>query len=332
MNAPPRISVLVTAHNAADTIRNTLRSVEASAAQALEPVEVVLVDDRSTDGTADIASSSGLENLRIITIDNYEPGSLTARQIALQRGFEAVRGEFLFLTDADASVSDDWIREGVDALNTSEADAVAAPVSFTPRGGFRADLQTVDSLYYMQVCSLLNGLGRRAGFLFGDLAVRRNAVERVGGLSGRRFSLTEDLAFARSLKRIGARILFRSRPGVEVAACRSWGELVERANRTSRGGFSSLALVLGVWMGILLGLAVGSAVLPSLLGPWLLLRYGLGVAVTALAVARAGTWRLLPYALLYEVSAIIIGLVVFARGLGKPDVHWGDVVYEHDRS
>ena len=105
----PSISVVVTAHNAAETIQDCLRSVAGNLGAEPDDVEIILVDDRSADGTADAARALALECLRILRIDSYQDRSLTARQIALDLGFRSARGEVILVTDADAIVPQDWI-------------------------------------------------------------------------------------------------------------------------------------------------------------------------------------------------------------------------------
>lgn len=89
-----RISVIIPAFNAAATLKPTLRTI---AAQTLRPLEVILVDDGSTDDTADIARSfrGRLPNLQVISRPNR--GLPATRNDAIV----ASRGEFIAPIDAD---------------------------------------------------------------------------------------------------------------------------------------------------------------------------------------------------------------------------------------
>lgn len=88
-----RVSVVIAARDAAHTIAETLASVRA---QTLAPREVVLVDDASADGTADVARSAGPEPLRIVRHDvGRGPGA------ARNRAVREASGELVAVLDAD---------------------------------------------------------------------------------------------------------------------------------------------------------------------------------------------------------------------------------------
>ena len=327
MSAPPRVSVVITAHNAAGTIAACLRSVAAQQGVAPGELEIVLVDDRSEDGTDHAAQSVHLTNWRFLRVTEYTPGPLTARQVALDRGFRAARGDVIFVTDADAVVPPDWIARTLGRLEATAADAVAGPVEFRSAERLRGPLQTVDSLYYLSVARILNALGFAAGLLFAHCAFRREVYARIGGFEGTGFALTEDLAFARALRRHGFRLVFQSHPLVSVGAAPNWGDLVRRAQRTSAGGVSALSVALGAWILPLPLLAVGSLVAGPLALQLFLLRYALGAAFTALAVLAARRFSFLPHALIYEPVAVLIGLRVLGLVLRRRQVEWGGVQY-----
>ena len=98
----PTFSVVIAAYQAADTIAE---AVESALAQSLPPLEIIVCDDGSTDGTA-----SALEPYldRIVLIRKPRGGAASARNAALAR----TRGEFFAVLDAD----DAYLPERLDAL------------------------------------------------------------------------------------------------------------------------------------------------------------------------------------------------------------------------
>lgn len=90
------ISFVIPAHNEAELLGRTLAALIASAQTVGEPWETVVVNDASTDRTAEIALAHGA---RIITVNH--------RQIAATRnaGAQAMTGEVLFFVDADTVVT-----------------------------------------------------------------------------------------------------------------------------------------------------------------------------------------------------------------------------------
>jgi cellulose synthase/poly-beta-1,6-N-acetylglucosamine synthase-like glycosyltransferase len=286
------------------------------------------VDDRSDDGTSERVRSLGLENLVLLRREIFDHPTLTARQVALDRGIRAARGEWILLTDADALVRPDWAAR---MLRDPQADAVAGPVVFAPHpeGGRLsvALLQTVDSAFYTGVCSLLNAFGFASGFVFGNCAFRRSAYLKTGGFESIGFALTEDLAFARALRNADCRVAFTAYPGITVRACRTWSDLVKRARRISAGGVSVLSIVLGIWMLAWIGLGVGGLLDPNRFLIPFVVRHLLGAIFTATWLARGGRLPLIPLALLYEPTAILVGLAVLWNGRSTQKVEWGGVDY-----
>lgn len=88
----PRVAVVTAAYNAAPYIEETLRSVHA---QSLDDLELIVVDDGSSDGTPDVVKAVDEPRLRLITIPNS--GVSTARN----RGLEACTAPLVVFLDAD---------------------------------------------------------------------------------------------------------------------------------------------------------------------------------------------------------------------------------------
>jgi len=94
--ARPPISVVIPAHNAAATIARALESVRA---QAYAPLEVIVVDDASTDGTADAVRARSDRAVRLI-VHETNRGPAAARNT----GIFAAEGDWIAFLDAD----DEW--------------------------------------------------------------------------------------------------------------------------------------------------------------------------------------------------------------------------------
>lgn len=110
---PVRFSVVIPAHNEADYLAATLASVQAQ--DFAGGIEVIVVDNGSTDGTAALAHRSGAR-----VVAEPTPGVCAARQ----RGTEAARGEIVVSTDADTLHPPDWLRR-LDVRFAADPAAVA---------------------------------------------------------------------------------------------------------------------------------------------------------------------------------------------------------------
>jgi len=177
------ISFVVPAHNEELELPATLDAIHAAAQGVIEPYEIIVVDDASTDATAEIASHAGAKVIRI-----------NRRQIAAARnsGARAAQGEYLFFVDADTRISREHVSEGIAALEAGYAGGSArvAMDGFVPVWG-RMLLRGFSSVYF--------GLNLGAGaFLF---TTRRN-FEAIGGFDEQYF-VGEEVFFSLAMKKLG---------------------------------------------------------------------------------------------------------------------------------
>jgi glycosyltransferase involved in cell wall biosynthesis len=155
------ISVVVPAFEAAAHVAEAVASIRAS---GVDGIEVVVVDDGSTDGTADVVTALAGDDLVLVRQANAGPAA--ARNAAVARA----RGELLAFLDADDVWPPDGLRRQLDAL---EADAGADGVHGMTQ--FFGDLDHVRVRFDRPQERVLRG-----AFL-GSLVVRRAAFDRVGG-------------------------------------------------------------------------------------------------------------------------------------------------------
>ncbi len=328
------VSFVVTAHDEAPFVAACLASLAAQDGLSPNDFEIVFVDDRSGDGTGEAALAANVPNLRLISVDSYDPSrGLTARQAALDIAFRKARGQWIFVTDADAVADPSWARATLAALGRGRALAATGPLGFRPvsEGLFHrllARLQTADGLFYGGACSILSHFGLSSGMVFGNAAFKRELYEAAGGFDGTGFSLTEDLSFARALHAMGVRTARLARPLVTVGASPSLAELFSRSLRVSAGGLSALSALIGAWMGSYGLLALASLFSPKLF-PLFVFRALLGFFWLDRAGRRGGLPRSFrPAFLFYEPAAVLVGVLVMLRLVRPVSVEWAGVSYE----
>ncbi|MBW8838907.1 MAG: glycosyltransferase, partial [Gemmatimonadetes bacterium] len=114
------VSVIIPARNESAVIETVVTSVLASAYQ---PIEVLVVDDRSIDDTAARVSllTEGDPRLRLVVGGELPPGWYGKPWACLQ-GYRAARGDLLLFTDADTRHAPGLLGRAVGALRQSEAD------------------------------------------------------------------------------------------------------------------------------------------------------------------------------------------------------------------
>ena len=115
--APELLSIVVPAFNEAATIEKVLRRV---AAQELGgPYEVIVVDDGSTDGTAEVAESAGIDGVRVVR----QPAN-RGKGAAVRAGIAQTSGGIVIIQDADQESDPVDIPRLLDPLRRDVADAV----------------------------------------------------------------------------------------------------------------------------------------------------------------------------------------------------------------
>ena len=186
----PSLSFIIPAYNEARLLGDTLRAIE-NAAQALRlTYELIVVDDASTDGTAEIAREHGA---RVISVD--------FRHIAATRnaGARAATGDWLVFVDADTQIGEEVLRDAVGAL---AAGAVGGGCHIR----FDAQVPRYGRVLIALLLPVYRALGLAAGcFLF----CTRQAFEAVGGFDERHYA-AEEVILSRALRRRGRFVLLGS--------------------------------------------------------------------------------------------------------------------------
>lgn len=125
-----RVSVIIPAYNARDTISETVASVLSS--RGVHP-EVIVVDDGSTDGTRDVITARGDDGVILVSQDH------TGKWAALNNGVSHATADSIVTLDADTVVSPDALHALASALD--DADAVAGALMVERESGLQNVIQ-----------------------------------------------------------------------------------------------------------------------------------------------------------------------------------------------
>ncbi|GAA0608941.1 bifunctional polysaccharide deacetylase/glycosyltransferase family 2 protein [Streptomyces crystallinus] len=203
------VTVIVPAYNERECIANTVRSLMASD----HPIEVLVVDDGSTDGTADIVEAMWLPNVRVIRQVNGGKPS------ALNNGIRNARYDIVVMMDGDTVFEPSTVRELVQPFGDPKVGAVAGNAKVGNRDSLIGAWQHIE--YVMGF-----NLDRRMYDVLGCMptipgavgAFRRTALERVGGIS--EDTLAEDTDVTMAMHRDGWRVVYAEN-------ARAWTEAPE---------------------------------------------------------------------------------------------------------
>lgn len=178
----PMVSVIVPARNEAAGIRACLTALCAQH-YPRERMEVIAVNDHSSDDTWEIIQAMGGEypHLRAINLNAHD--TVAYKKAALQAGIRAARGEIILQTDADGIAGPAWVATMV-AHFTPETGLVAGPVWLDHQGTHLERLQSVE---YMGLALIAGGSiqGGRPNMCNGaNMGFRKALFEAVGGYAG----------------------------------------------------------------------------------------------------------------------------------------------------
>ena len=294
----PAVTVVIPAHDEEDKLGATLASL--SAQRYPGPAEFMIVDDRSTDGTAEVIRAAARRDPRIRPLRVREPSKrLSPKVNAVRTGIQASSGEIIVTSDADCQYPEGWL-EGMVAHFAPGVTMVVGYVESTRAGAAQRWLhlfESIDWFSLMLVSRSLTRFGWKFASSANNQAYRRDAFEAAGGFGapGRAPSGDEDLLTQRLGRLPNSRIVFASRPETRVLTrpIASWGALLRQRRRwVSRyhhvmhyhPGFLASIAVLG-FQSIAIAAAVVATPFVPALAPWVA-----GVWALEIAVMLAGLW------------------------------------------
>ncbi|MEV7417784.1 bifunctional polysaccharide deacetylase/glycosyltransferase family 2 protein [Streptomyces sp. NPDC089919] len=223
------VSVIVPAYNESAGIEAAVRSLLASD----HPVEVVVVDDGSTDGTADLVEALALPGVRVIRQAN------AGKPAALNTGIAAASHELLVMVDGDTVFEPDAVRMIVQPFADHRIGAVSGNAKVVNRGGLLGRWQHIEYVVGFNLDRRLFDLAECMPTVPGAVgAFRRSALLRVGGVS--ETTLAEDTDLTMALCRDGWRVVYEERATAWTEAPASLGALWKQRYRWCYGTLQAM--------------------------------------------------------------------------------------------
>lgn len=225
---PPRLSICVPARNEAGRIGVCVQAALASDYPALE---VVVVDDRSTDGTAAeaILAAAGDPRFRLIEGTDPPPG-WAGKPWACVRAAGEASGELLLFIDADVRIAPWAISAAVSALTARRLSLLSLFGDWDLRGFWELAVIPVIGWFIRGSVDLdaVNDPGRPEAFANGQfILVTREAYDRVGGHGVVKAEVLDDVRLARAIKQRAMPCGLLHAPGAFSARLyRGLGEIV----------------------------------------------------------------------------------------------------------
>ncbi|WP_249044201.1 glycosyltransferase [Streptomyces nodosus] len=223
------VTVLVPAYNEAKCIENTVRSLMASE----HPVEVIVIDDGSSDGTARIVEDLRLPGVRVVRQHN------AGKPAALNRGLANASHDIIVMMDGDTVFEPATVRELVQPFGDPKVGAVAGNAKVGNRDSLIGAWQHIEYVMGFNLDRRMYDMLRCMPTIPGAVgAFRRSALERIGGMSDD--TLAEDTDVTMALHRDGWRVVYAENARAWTEAPESVQQLWSQRYRWSYGTMQAI--------------------------------------------------------------------------------------------
>ena len=343
------VSVIVPAK---DEEANIGAALETLVAQDYPNIEIIVVDDRSTDGTAEVVRRVAARDgrVRLVQVKELAAGWF-GKPHAMHTGAREARGEWLLFVDADCRQAPHSVRVGVGFCAAEGGEMLSLWPVLEMHGFWENAVQPVAGSVLVAWFrpGWVNDPKHRAAFANGQyILIRRSAYEAVGGHEAVRAKVVEDIAFARHVKGSGRRLL--NAVGQDLFTTRMYDSLRAMWKGWTRifyGAFEGVGRILGVLfltffftLAPFAVLAASAAALAAGAGGWWAWTvFGvaagtvLAIFVTMRRLFIAGCGN--PWYLVFYPMAVAMVMAfeagALARALGVGAVTWRGTTYKGGR-
>ncbi|HEY1900496.1 MAG TPA: glycosyltransferase [Steroidobacteraceae bacterium] len=268
--AADRVVAVIPARNEASVVGLAVQSLLAQ--HYAGELHIVVVDDASSDGTADVvgavaAQAGAVERVTVLRGSGPEPG-WSGKVCAMARGVATAalrQPDYLLFTDADIHHEPDHVARLVANAQRLDADLLSFMVQLTVSNAAERWLIPAFVFFFLKLYPPA-WIARRgaatAGAAGGCMLVRPAALERSGGLEAIHSQIIDDCALARSIKRAGGRVCLGLTR--RARSLRPYGSVAEIGRMISRTAFNQLGHSWLLLLGTLVGL-VATYLLPPVL-------------------------------------------------------------------
>lgn len=216
------VSILIPARNEAAVIGRTIQMIRQ---QTFTHFELLILDDQSTDETATIVRQAAANDERIKIISGKAlPSDWSGKNWACHQLSEASNGEFIIFTDADVQWQPDALSTLLSYQTKSGADLLTVwptQETLSPAERLVVPLMSMVIMSYLPLLAVHHLPWSSFAAANGQcLLFRRTVYKAIGGHSGVRKEIVEDVVLARRTKKLGFRL--RMIDGGTLIGCRMY--------------------------------------------------------------------------------------------------------------
>jgi len=228
------VSVVVVARDEAGNLDRCIRAIRAL---SWPNVELILLDDDSSDETIEIMRRHADGDTKVLSTRGIR-SALPGKALGLALGTETATGEWVFLTDADTAVPPDWIQHMLGARDEGVAMLTSSVV--VEGAGASAAIERSLQLWLQALSVGIAGFNKQAAPLGPSMAVRRDVLSQAGGLRNLRILVADDAALWRLVRGQGYSVGLSVHPEscVRVQPVGSQRKLLQQTLRWFIGGIT----------------------------------------------------------------------------------------------
>lgn len=176
------VSIIVAARNEEENIAKTIQDLLAQDYKT-SMMEIIVIDDHSTDATGSIITSFKDPRIKLITLN--EPLTINSyKKKAIQTAIATARGKLIITTDADCRMGKNWLKTIVGYYQKEGFKMISSPVVFTDEKSFFERAQSLEFLYLIGMGASTIGNKNASTCNGANLAYEREAFYEVGGFTG----------------------------------------------------------------------------------------------------------------------------------------------------
>ncbi len=187
----PFVSIVVAARNEGQNLKRCLNAL-LSQSYSKELIQIVIVNDRSTDNTQAILNLFSKQNTNLQTLQiKKTPENVSPKKHALSQAISQAKGELIFATDADCTPHPEWLSETV-PLFKKDVGLVMGPAPFIEQKNLWSKLLALDNLATAFITAGATGWNIGVTCTGRNLAYRKTLFDEINGFEQINHSLSGD--------------------------------------------------------------------------------------------------------------------------------------------
>ena len=177
-----KVTVLIAARNEEEKIALTINDILAQD-YPTHLMEVIIVDDHSTDRTAEIIRSYAPQGIKLLQLNEDKPLN-SYKKKAIAEAISQSTGELMVATDADCRMGPQWLSSIVNYYETRNPVMISSPVTYFEEKSLFENLQTLEFGYLVAMGASFIGNNKASTCNGANFAYRKDVFYEVGGFKG----------------------------------------------------------------------------------------------------------------------------------------------------